>query len=120
MDVLDADLAGAARPGVPGAVADQDVAEVGQPEAAPLSLRWESPAAVAAELEEERLDLAVGTPSQDVGAHLTPPAVVGREHLALAQDGFGDHLVDLVRHAPAPPVALGLPTGYLAHAARRR
>jgi hypothetical protein len=105
VDLLDADLGLATRPGVPGAVADQDVAQLGQPEAAPLALGREALAALAAELEEERLDLALRPPPQDVGAHLTPQAVVGGQDLPLVPDGVRDHLVERVGHAPAPPVA---------------
>src|SRR3989440_11299213 len=110
VDFLDAGLGEAARTGVPGAVADGPVLELRQPQAAPFPLRRQALAALAAELVEERLDLPVGPPSQHVGAHLTPQAVVGRQDLPLVADGVRDHPVDIdlalcLGHAPAPPVA---------------
>jgi hypothetical protein len=84
--------------GTPGAVAELNIADLVEPEAAPLACAGETRAALSGELIGECFLLTVGVAAEDDRAKLARVSVVQAQDLFLRAHGLTEQVVDAAWH----------------------
>jgi hypothetical protein len=95
-------------PGTPWPIAESNVADLVEPEAAPLACAGQTRAALAAKLKGERFLLTVGM-AEDDWAELARVSVIQAQDLLLGEHGSAEQVIDTAWHGIAPLIREMMP-----------